>query len=306
MSHKPNLSGPTSRHHPIEERQPNSGHRLGNWQLLDLLGEGTHSRVFLGRPAACPRNWPTDYAIKVMREEFQQRPEAQLMMRREAALGRLLSHPHLVAILDASFEATVPFLVMPRLVGATLDQVLASASHLTIPHALWVVRQVAEALTVLHENGWCHGDVKPDNIFVAPNGHVTLFDLGLSMQTQNPGCRLVGSRNGTLSHVAPELLTSTLRADARSDIYSLGVTLYQLVSGRLPFPQVDTASLTEAHLTRIPPNPRRWLPQLPLNVVSLIRRMLAKEPLRRPQSADETVTALRRLEIDCFDERLVA
>ncbi len=119
------------------------------------------------------------YAVKMLHENRQQDPVAIEMLAREAHLGRQVSHPHLIAILESQIRRAPQFLVMPWLEGATL-QAYASARRLLDPPAvLWIGRQTAEALDALDRSGWRHGDIKPSNIFLSPQGHVTLLDLGL-------------------------------------------------------------------------------------------------------------------------------
>jgi len=161
-------------------------------------------------------------------------------------------------------------------------------------------------LETLHENGWIHGDLKPANIFLSPTGHATLLDLGFTRRIESPGNIVDRPLLGTLHYVPPELITSTLKADGRSDFYSLGITLYQMLTGRLPFANDDVGQLVTLHLQGVPPEPRRFRPQLPHHVCRLLREMLAKEPLRRPHTAEELVSRLAELEIDTFDERFAA
>jgi serine/threonine protein kinase len=153
-----------------------------------------------------------------------------------------------------------------------------------------------------------HGDVKPGNIFVSPAGHVTLLDLGFARRNGDTTAGGTGSAVdrcvlGTCSYIAPELITSALRADVRSDIYSLGVVLFELLCGRLPFVGKDLAELAAQHRQATPPDLGRLVPDLPGELVELVRQMLAKEPLRRPQTPRELVDRLARIEIATFSER---
>jgi eukaryotic-like serine/threonine-protein kinase len=176
-------------------------------------------------------------------------------------------------------------------------------SRFDLPEILWFARQVAEGLDALWRAGWMHGDVKPSNIFISPEGHVTLLDLGFARKMAETGSAVDRYVTGTCSYLAPEWITSTLRADIRSDIYSLGVVLFELLSGGLPFDGRDLAELATQHLQAAPPNLARLAPHLPNELTDLVRRMLAKDPLRRPQTPRDVVDELAALEIATFAER---
>ena len=169
----------------------------------------------------------------MLHEDRQHDPLAIEMLAREAQVGRQVSHPHLIAILESQIKRAPQFLVMPWLEGATLQAYTAARRLLDPPAVLWIARQTAEALDALDQAGWMHGDVKPSNIFLSPQGHATLLDLGFARHRDE---QLEGPRTiaGSGYYLAPEQVSSVYRPDIRSDIYSLGVVLYQLLAGRLP------------------------------------------------------------------------
>ncbi|HTU25212.1 MAG TPA: protein kinase, partial [Pirellulales bacterium] len=173
-----------------------------------------------------------------------------------------------------------------------------------VPVALWIARQVAEALEALSAAGWMHSDVKPSNIRVSTAGHATLVDLGSAQRHGEQRSLADRPVVGTLAYMAPEMLLSSIAADVRSDIYSLGITLYELLTGRLPFATDDKRRLVLDHRQELPSDLRLAAPQLPTHVARLVRQMLAKQPLRRPQTPRELIDRLVRLEIDTFAERM--
>jgi len=241
--------------------------------------------------------------MKMLLPRWEDDPEAIRLLLREVVAGRSVSHPHLVSILSASISRPPRFLVMPWLEGRTLQEHLSAERCFDLPEVLWIGRQVAEALQALYAAGWTHGDVKPSNVFLSPQCHVTLLDLGFARRNDETGSAVDRCVTGTCNYMAPELIVSALRADIRSDIYSLGVVLFQMFSGRLPFSGDDLATLATQHKQAAVPDLYRLAPQLPVGVVRLVRAMLSKEPLRRPQTPSELIERLANLEIATFSER---
>jgi serine/threonine-protein kinase len=278
---------------------------VGPWQLAQPLHRGTLSATFLARPAGLP-DQPCQYVVKLLATEFVHDAQACQAMRQEAYVGRKVCHPHLISVLDANVRSRPYFITMPHLPGKTLRQLLESRQLLAPPAAFWIARQVAEALSALHDFGWLHGDVKPENILVAPDGHATLLDLGFARRIDQEGSAVSRQALGTFNYIAPESVTSTLGSDGRSDIYSLGATLYEALTGRLPLVGRTLAEMASQHRQARPACIRSLLPHLPQPAASLVHRMLAKHPLRRPQTAREVVHRLVALEVESFADCRVA
>jgi len=277
--------------------------RIKEWELVELVAEGTLARIFRARAAGSPADRPAPYALKILRPEWEDDPRAVGLLRREAWVGRTVMHPHLVSVLSCSVSRPPHFVVMPWLSGLTLEVHLASGRRLDLPVALWTARQVAEALDALSAAGWMQGDVKPSNVLISPHGHVTLLDLSFARRTPETNSVVDRCVMGTFNYLAPEMISSALRADIRSDIYSLGAMLFEMLSGRLPYEGADLAELATQHKQAPAPDLRRLVPHLPNGVVHLVRQMLAKQPLRRPHTPRELVERLVRLEIETFAER---
>ncbi|MCA9247845.1 MAG: serine/threonine protein kinase [Planctomycetales bacterium] len=279
---------------------------LGAWRLRGKFAAGAMSEVYLAAPQQADDLESPAYVAKVLRPEWHRSRIALHLFQREAKVAATVANAHVISILDAHIQTPPYYVVMPRLEGTTLRDQLRPDRQLPLAATLWVARQVAEGLAALHEAGWVHGDIKPSNLFVSPAGHVTLLDLGYCRSLQELAS--VGQRPivGTLNYLAPEAFTMSASADARSDFYSLGVVLYEMLTGRLPFEGRNPAEVAEMQRQGVPDRLRCLAPLVPRSVVDLVRSMMAKEPLRRPQSARELIARLVRLEIESLASRIPA
>lgn len=278
--------------------------RLGPWQLVRLLSESELARVYQARPNENARDQAAAYVVKVLRREWWRDPQAIEMQRRAVRIGKQVSHPHLLPVLSASVQQAPFYFATPFLPGHSLATVLSEGKRLPLPVTLWIVRQVAEALAALHETAHVvHADVKPSNILVSADGHATLIDLGFAHSPSEARHWSLRPVVGTLNYIAPEVVTSSMAADVSSDLYSLGATLYEMLTGVLPFEANSPEVLVRLHRESKPTCVRHLRPTLPKPVASLVHRLLAKEPLRRPASAAAVVDELVRLEIECFSLR---
>lgn len=276
---------------------------LGPWRLLRCVASGPICDVYQACPSAAPLAARASYAVKLLRPEWHARGEAVELVRREALVGRTVSHRHLVPVLAAETSRPPYFVVTPWIEGSTLSALVAGGQRLPVGIALWIARQAAEALDALHAEGWIHGDLKPENLLVGTDWHVTLLDLGFARRAGEVGSAADRVVLGTPNYLAPESFTSKLATDIRSDIYSLGVLLFQILAGRLPFSAKDCAALIAAQQSQPAPKLRRYCPTVPSGVGELVGQMLSKEPLRRPQTPEELIGRLARLEIDALAER---
>lgn len=279
---------------------------INGWELTRPLAKGRFSRVFLARPAGSTS--PPAHVVKWLDVAREDEAESVSWFRREALVGRLVSHPHLAPVLASHAQAAPYYLVMPWLAGKTLRQTLNSEKPLHLPVALGLARQLAEAMEALHLAGWMHSDIKPENTRVGTNGHLTLLDLGFARRLEDGEVRERGRDYsdclvGDLRYAAPEALTSTFRRGVQGDIYSLGVILFELLAGRPPFLAREASALVNAHLREAPPDLRRLAPLIPGDLARWARTLLAKDPLRRPRSTAEVVRELTRWEIETFLER---
>ncbi len=277
---------------------------LGDWTLGPLVATSSLSSIHLARPADQPAD-DYAYAVKLLDPRWQQSERALAMFAAEAHVGRTVAHPNLVAVLLARPSGSPPYLVMPRYRGRTLAAIARSGGRLPLPAAVWTLRQTAEALLALHQAGWLHGDVKPHNIVLDEQGHATLLDLGFVQRLNEPAGVADRPLLGTLRYLPPEMIRSSVRADQRSDIYSLGVVAYELIAGRPPFEGQSAAELAEQHCYARPPAIRKFAPSTPDVLVRLVEAMLAKQGFRRPDSMQTVVDTLVRQEIEMLGEDML-
>jgi serine/threonine-protein kinase len=234
--------------------------------------------------------------VKVLRDEWQGEATLVGLLAREALVGSEVCSPHLVSVLEARVHEAPQFLVMPRLDGTTLQSQLSEGYRPTVCEALWIARQTAEALDSLHQTGWLHGDVKPGNLMVSPEGHVTLIDLGFARRPVEFGSVIDRPLLGTVHYLAPEQITST-SVDIRADIYSLGATLLEMLTGHVPYQADDLMELARRQRANDVIDLQKVGPNIPPPVRDLIGAMISRHPLRRHQTPRELVDRLVPLEI---------
>ncbi|MDP6556144.1 MAG: serine/threonine-protein kinase [Pirellulaceae bacterium] len=275
---------------------------VGKWQLLQLIGQGEWTHVYRSHPQQGGPD-AANYAVKILKPQFQNDSLAISLLRREALVASQVRHVHLTSVLSHHTHSPPYFLVSPYLAGVSLRAALRVAQRLTIPHALWIARQAAEALEALHRRGWRHADVKPENVLIGPNGHATLLDLGFAESIRDAvrGDVIKGSP----AYWSPESCCDELPCGTASDIYSLGVTLYESLTGRCPFVEASASAMATAHVDAELPDPRVLVPQMGPRVARLLRAMLAKSAIDRPTSK-QLIDRLVDLEIDTLPERVPA
>ena len=255
-----------------------------------LLGQGGFAAVFRVRDLALGR----DVAVKVL--DLDLAPSASLAERfvREARTIAQLEHPHIVPIYKVGRHEEVLYIIMRCVDGPSLRQLLGTHRRLSVGDAARIARQVADALAHAHSQEIVHRDVKPDNILLDRSGHVLVTDFGIAKAAQAataPQLTTEGMVIGTPQYMSPEQAAGD-KVDGRSDIYSLGIVLYQMLSGVPPFDGESSASILAKQLTQDPPPLRRERPDVSAELAVVLDRMLEKDPARRFQRAAEVSRAL--------------
>jgi hypothetical protein len=264
----------------------------GRYQVFDKLGEGGMGAVFRARDVKLDRH----VALKMLPSGSAPDPDAVARFRREAKALARLTHPGIIQAYDSGDEGGRPFLVMELVEGRSLSAVLRDQGRVAPARAADFVYQAALALHHAHQNGLVHRDVKPSNLLLSADGRVRLLDLGLArfLQDQIGEASLTrtGTGMGTPDYCPPEQFRDARKADARSDVYALGCTLYHLIAGRAPFPGSSFSEKVEAHETKEPTPLEELCPEVPAGLALTVRRMMAKRPAERFQTMAAVAEAL--------------
>jgi len=268
------------------------GFVLGKYRLLRLLGAGGMSTVYLAEHTTLQ----SKVAIKVLPVKRVEQSSYLARFEREARQSARLSHPNIVRTFDLDTSGSIHFIAMEYVDGEDLHAKVKRDGPLDVREAADFVRQAALGLQHAHEEGLIHRDIKPANLVLDKRGIVKILDLGLAFEGGGEEDSLTREHDekvlGTADYLAPEQARDSHRADARSDIYALGCTLYYLLVGRAPFAKGTLAERIQAHMKQRPPNLLDARADVPPAIVELFFRMLEKHPDARPQTAREVADSL--------------
>lgn len=261
--------------------------QLGSLTLARQIGLGRHCQVWdaLDRPTG------RRVAVKVLVPEMAGDAGQRRLLRHEAAVGRSLDHPAIIRIDRYTEAGGLPHLVMELYPHPSLRKQIAGGVDAIAARLHRIVTQVAWALDHMHGRGWVHRDLKPENVLASPEGEVKLIDLAIAARPPGMLGRLLARRatpQGSPSYIAPEQLRG-LPADPRSDIYSLGCVLFELIAGTPPYTASTTEDLYNKHLSAAPPAVEAFNRNATTSVSKLIRTMLAKRPADRPDTMRDVV-----------------
>lgn len=262
---------------------------IGNFQLTELIGEGGMGEVYRGLDTMLER----EVAIKTLRPELAARPELVERFRVEAIALAKLNHPNIAAVYSFFRDGAQHHMAMQFVRGDTLEKALSRRGRFPWREVARIGIDVLQALEHAHALGVIHRDLKPGNLMIEASGRTVVMDFGIARVLARARQTRSGSLVGTMEYIAPELIKGA-DADARADMYSLGVVLYELATGRLPFEANTDYELMRAHTELEPPPPERFCPDLPPEFSTVILRALAKAPEQRFASAREFLAALAK------------
>ena len=257
------------------------------YRLEAKLGSGGMSTVFLARDETLDR----PVAVKVMHREMSEQPDQLERFRQEARAVAKLSHPNVVSVIDAGEDGGHPYIVFEYVEGETLKQRISRIGALDVQEAIAYAIEVARGLSVAHARNLVHRDIKPQNVLIDGEGRAKLTDFGISRQLEQDGMTATGRVLGTTDYVAPEQAMGR-GVDVRGDIYSLGVVLYEMLVGQVPFHAESQVGVAMKHVNEELPDVQRRRPEVSAAVALVVERATAKDPGERYQHVGEMIDDL--------------
>ncbi len=263
----------------------------GRYRILATLGRGGMGDVYKVRDTKLQE----EMALKLLRPEIAHDPDVIQRFRNELKLARKITHRNVCRVFDFHEEEGTPFITMEYVEGENLKSLIKRRGGLPEPEAVGIAIQIAEGLEEAHGLGVVHRDLKPQNIMIEPGGRAKVMDFGIARFLQDPGLTQTGQMIGTPDYLSSEQAAGET-ADHRADLYALGVILFEMTTGRLPFEGDTALSVIAKHREAAAKNPRDVNPDISEGLGDLILRCLEKDPKRRPQSSKELMEDLRGLE----------
>lgn len=257
---------------------------LGNYNLLEKIGEGSMGKVYKGR------HWETQQlvAIKIISPNIARNPVLLKRFEQEFRIASKLDHPNIVKAIEYCATGETPFLVMEFVEGESVGHILDHSGRIPEENAVHITVQVSQGLHRAHRQGLIHRDIKPDNIMVMPDGKAKILDLGLAKEVDGTNeLTRPGSGLGTPNFMAPEQFRNAKNASVRCDVYSLGATLYMMVTGQVPYGEGDPVKILQRKLKNELLPPRQLVPSLSERIDWTIMRALSAAPEQRPASCRE-------------------
>ena len=266
----------------------------GLYEVKELIGSGgmanVYKAVMLGRNGPVPAG--TVVAVKVLRQEYTHDPELVRRFKNESKAISLLNHPNIVKVYDVSVNDQLQYIVMEYVDGMTLREYLNErGGKLTCRETVHFISQILKALDHAHRNGVVHRDIKPQNIMLLDNGQLRMMDFGIARISRAENQLLSGKTMGSVHYISPEQAKGD-ETDCTSDIYSVGVMMYEMLSGQLPFDAEDAVEVAIKQISDQPKSLHEIAPQVPAALVEITEKAMAKLPQNRYASAREMLDAL--------------
>jgi serine/threonine-protein kinase len=258
------------------------GKVIGNYRIVEKIGEGGMGAVFRGLDTMLER----EVAIKMLRPELSSQPEVVERFRTEAVTLAKLNHPNIATLFSFLREGEDHFMVMEFVRGETLDDMIRRFGAMNVERAVPLFCQALDGIDHAHRMGIIHRDIKPANMMLTESGSIKVMDFGIARVLGSARLTRQGNVVGTIEYMSPEAVRG-IEVDARSDVYSLGILLYELLTGRVPFDSGSEFEMMRAQVEQAPAPPRTFTSSIPIEVEQAIMRSLAKKPEARFQTAGE-------------------
>jgi len=259
------------------------GHKLGGrYKIIDYIGSGGMANVYLARDLILNRN----VAVKVLRYDFQDNRDSIRRFKREALSATQLSHPNIVAVYDVDEEDNQQYIVMEYNDGQDLKQYIKEHGPLNPKRAVYIMEQLLSAMSLAHQHRIIHRDIKPQNILIDKEDHVQLTDFGIAVALSDTTITQTNTLLGSVHYLSPEQARGGM-ATVKSDIYALGIVLYELLTAKVPFDGDSPVSIALKHFQEDLPIIREIHPKIPQALENVVLKATAKDPLNRYSSCDE-------------------
>jgi serine/threonine protein kinase/Tfp pilus assembly protein PilF len=263
----------------------------GRYDIIEELGKGGMGKVY----RVFDKKIDEEIALKLIKPEIAADQETIKRFSNELKLARKIAHRNVCKMYELLEDEGTHFITMEYVTGEDLKSFIRRSRQLTVGTAVAIARQVAEGLTEAHRQGVVHRDLKPGNIMIDKEGNAKIMDFGIARSLSDKGITAAGVLIGTPEYMSPEQVEGK-EVDQRSDVYSLGVILYEMITGRRPFEGDTALSIAVKHKVEKPPDPKQFNPNIPEELSRLILKCLEKEKERRFQRADEILSALVSIE----------
>lgn len=254
----------------------------GRYEITELIGEGGMAEVYKGVDVIDNKS----VAIKILKKEYAENEEFLRRFRNESKAIAVLSHPNIVRIYDVGFSEQLQYIVMEYIEGITLKEYIEEEQVLTWKDTVHFVIQILRALQHAHDKGIVHRDIKPQNIMMFDDGTIKVMDFGIAKFAREEGKTATDQAIGSVHYISPEQAGGNV-TDAKSDIYSVGAMMYEMLTGQKPFDSDNPVSIAVMHIHDIPERPRAINPDIPDGLEEIVLRAMEKDPLDRYQSTDE-------------------
>ncbi|MDD6022327.1 MAG: Stk1 family PASTA domain-containing Ser/Thr kinase [Oscillospiraceae bacterium] len=264
------------------------GKRLdGRYEIQEIIGVGGMAVVY----KAYDNIDQKIVAVKILKDEFLTNEEFKRRFKNESKAIAVLSHPNIVKVLDVSFGDRLQYIVMEYVEGITLKEYIEQQGKVKIREALYFTMQILRALQHAHDKGIVHRDIKPQNIMLISNGTLKVTDFGIATFSRDETKTMTGTAIGSVHYISPEQAKGSV-TDAKSDIYSVGVVLYEMLTGSLPFQSENAVSVALMQLQQEPKRPRELNPDIPIGLEQIVMKAMQKNAADRYQSAAEMLVDL--------------